>query len=178
MPKPKPPAPPMTRFINLSDLTQTGSRIDVTAGPEELEMLTNWADVVAVKAFGAKVDVRKLSPTQFHLAAELSADIEQRCVATLEPVFSHIDWIFARELHYLRHPPGEGGELTLAAGDDETPDEIYDLHYDLAAPLLEELSLAIDPYPRKADATFEPPAVAGPVEQGPFAALKSLKKDG
>ena len=172
------PTPPMTRFINLSDLTPTGSRIDVTAGPEELEKLSRWADVVAVKAFGAKVDVRKLSLTQFHLAAELTADLEQRCVATLEPVFSHIDWIFARELHYMRRPPGEGGELTLAAGDDETPDEIYDLHYDLAAPLLEELSLAIDPYPRKAGATFEPPAAARLAEQGPFAALKSLKKDG
>ncbi len=36
-------------------------------------------------------------------------------------------------------------------------------------------SWAIDPYPRKPDAVFEPPVVAADPEDHPFAALKALQ---
>ena len=39
------------------------------------------------------------------------------------------------------------------------------------------LYLAIDPYPRKADAVFEPLVEAVDPEDRPFAALKALKAD-
>ncbi len=44
---------------------------------------------------------------------------------------------------------------------------------DLAAYVVEHLALEIDPYPRKPDAVFEPPA-AEP-ETSPFAVLLQLK---
>jgi len=68
------------------------------------------------------------------------------------------------------------GSLTLAAAEDEAPEEIESLDYDLAGPLLEELSLAIDPYPRAPGVTFESPADETRSAEGPFAALKSLKE--
>jgi hypothetical protein len=48
---------------------------------------------------------------------------------------------------------------------------------DLAAPLLEELSLSLDPYPRKAGVQFAPPEEA-PAEEpnNPFAVLGKLKR--
>jgi hypothetical protein len=39
------------------------------------------------------------------------------------------------------------------------------------------LFLAIDPYPRKAGAVFEPQVIAADPEDHPFAALKALKAD-
>jgi len=60
--------------------------------------------------------------------------------------------------------------------DDELTEEIESLTYDLAAPLLEEFSLAIDPYPRAPGVAFEPQSDrAQKGEEGPFAALKALK---
>jgi hypothetical protein len=53
------------------------------------------------------------------------------------------------------------------------PEEIASLDYDLAAPLLEEFLLAIDPYPRKQGVAFEPPGQ--PAEIPPKARLR-LKK--
>ena len=172
------PTPPVSHFVDLSSLSQAGSLIDFAAQGEELMRLARWADVVAVHAFGAKVTLQKLSQTRFSFAAEFAADIEQKCVVTLEPVFSHIERNIARELRYSRRPVEDGGELTLAAGDDEAPDTIGDLHYDLVAPLLEEFSLAIDPYPKKDGASFAAPADATETPPNPFAVLESLKKSG
>jgi len=59
--------------------------------------------------------------------------------------------------------------------DDELTEEIGSLTYDLAAPLLEEFSLAIDPYPRAPGVAFEPPKDSEAKREGPFAALKALK---
>ena len=55
----------------------------------------------------------------------------------------------------------------------EGPDEIEDGAVDLAAYVVEHLFLALDPYPRKPGAVFEPPAAEA--EPSPFDVLKSLK---
>ena len=56
------------------------------------------------------------------------------------------------------------------------PETIVSLDYDLAAPLLEEFALAIDPYPRKAGAAFAVPAEPDDAPESPFAVLKTLKE--
>ena len=67
---------------------------------------------------------------------------------------------------------GEGAvEVPLA---DDLPEEIDSLHYDLAAPLIEEFILGLDPYPRAPGVAFQPPEGEGAAES-PFAVLKGLK---
>lgn len=166
---------PVSRIFDLSDLTQAGSVVDFAASSEELIRLAHWMDVVAVHTFGAKLTLRKLPNWRFSLEAELNARIEQRCVVTLEPISSDIHKHFMRELHFIEYPVETEGELTLAAGDDEAPDTINDMHYDYCAPLLEEMLLDIDPYPRKADASFTPPAEMQEKSDSPFAVLAALK---
>jgi uncharacterized metal-binding protein YceD (DUF177 family) len=61
------------------------------------------------------------------------------------------------------------------AGEDDAPEEITSPNYDLAGPLLEEFSLAIDPYPRAPGAAFESADGEGEQPDNPFAVLKSLK---
>jgi len=46
---------------------------------------------------------------------------------------------------------------------------------DLAAYVVEHLSLELDPFPRKPGAVFEPPAEEG--SASPFAVLRKLKGD-
>ncbi len=41
--------------------------------------------------------------------------------------------------------------------EEDAPEEIDSLHYDLAAPLVEEFVLAIDPYPRAPGVAFRGP---------------------
>ena len=140
--------------------------------------LARWAGVDAVRGFGAQVELRRLSRTQFSFEAELEADIVQSCVVTLDPVATHIVKQITRELHFSPRPRAEGGELTLSAGDEDVPEEIASLDYDLAGPLLEEFALAIDPYPRKQGVSFETPADEAEPSQSPFAVLKRLNEPG
>ncbi|MGB8602772.1 MAG: hypothetical protein WCD42_11320 [Rhizomicrobium sp.] len=171
---------PVCRLINLSDLTMAGSDIDFVAEPEELIRLAEWADLVSVHSFTAKVNLRKLSNQRFALQADLKAKIEQRCVVSLEPMVTKIAVSVRRELHYADRPIETGGELTLSAGDDDVPDTIDTMQYDYCAPLLEEFSLNIDPYPRKVDAGYTVPGAVsgegGVNPDNPFAVLAQLKK--
>jgi uncharacterized metal-binding protein YceD (DUF177 family) len=168
--------PPLQHVFDLADLSQAGAEVIVAAKPEDLPGLAKWAGVDSVKKFSATVTLRRLSQSRFNFDANLTAIVVQSCVVTLEPVESRITRQITRELQLApRLPRDEAGELTLAAGDDDVPETIMSLDYDLAAPLLEEFVLAIDPYPRKAGAAFTPPVEPEAPQSSPFAVLKTLK---
>ncbi|MDE2012467.1 MAG: DUF177 domain-containing protein [Alphaproteobacteria bacterium] len=178
-----PERPPLERFYDLADLSEAGDEVRIVAGPDDLPVLARWAGVDKVERFEAVVTLSRLSPSRFLYKADLLAELVQNCVVTLEPVKSRLTRSFSRTLHVLpRHarprPEEEGGgALTLAAGEDEAPEEIESPRYDLAAPLLEELVLGVDPYPRAPGVEFAPPQEPAAAKESPFAALKSLKKE-
>ncbi|HXC57366.1 MAG TPA: YceD family protein [Rhizomicrobium sp.] len=172
---------PFQHDYNLGDLNRGGAEIALTTTAEERARIARWAEVRAVDSFAATLRLRKHSANSFSLDADLVADIVQDCVVTLEPVKSRIERLVHRQLHLAapsRHRGDASIPLTAMAGEDDTPEEIDSLHYDLAGPLLEELVLAIDPYPRAPGVEFAAPAeAAGAAEppQSPFAVLKNLK---
>lgn len=170
------PPPPLQHMFDLGDLSQAGSTLEIAAGAKERRHLAQWAGVDAVRAFAGRITLKRLSHTRFMFEADLDADIVQSCVVTLEPVETHISRHLVRELHLVRHADPGSGELTLSAGDDEVPETIIGLDYDVAAPLLEEFVLAVDPYPRKQGAAFTPPAELEAAPESPFGVLKRLKK--
>ena len=170
---------PLARIYDLATLSEAGDEIAIAVAGDDLTRLAEWAGVDRVDRFEGKISLRKLAPGRFAYDAVLSADVVQSCVVTLEPVRSHIARSFARTLHYTpRGPVRDEGLLTLAAGDDDAPDEIASTRFDLAGPLLEEFSLAIDPYPRVPGVAFEPPEDAASPPDNPFAVLKRLKEKG
>ncbi len=59
----------------------------------------------------------------------------------------------------------------------DPPEPIVNGVIDLGRLATDALFLGIDPYPRRPDAVFEPPAVAADPEDHPFAALKALQAD-
>ena len=172
--------PPIERFYDLNRLSEAGYEAAIELGPDERARLAAWADVVAVNRFEGRVSLTRLSNTRFNYVAHLEADIVQACTVTLEPVSSNISLDFTRALHLVpqvKKTLDFSGELSPAAGDDEVPEEIDSTRYDLAAPLLEEFSLAIDPYPRAPGVAFEAPEDKDRPEN-PFAVLGKLKEKG
>ena len=172
-------APPIEHYFDLGRLSQAEQTVTIAPDAEALARIADWTGVVAVTALRAEVTLRKQSPSQFLAAFRLNADVVQNCVASLEPMTSVIARDFTRLLHFAAAPyrlPTTPEPLDLTAEDG--PEEIESLRYDLAGPLLEELVLAIDPYPRKPGIAFQPPqdAEAAPERpESPFAVLKSLK---
>jgi uncharacterized protein DUF177 involved in 23S rRNA accumulation len=168
---------PLIRAYELGRLSQTGAEVTVTASDDERAAIARWADVQAVTSFTAKVVLRKLSSTRFALDADLTADIVQSCVVTLDPVDSRIERRFSRELILVEalRQATKVVDIDLTPVDEDGREEIANLRYDLAVPLLEEFVLAIDPYPRAPGVAFEPPQDASDEAAHPFAALKNLK---
>jgi len=167
---------PFHLSTNLGRLGQAGDEIGFSASAEERAALARLAEVLEVPSFAARIGLKKLSPNRFLVSCALTADVVQACVVSLEPVPAHIEKQFRRELHYtpnLRRPVE--GEVTLSPEEEEGPEEIGSLHYDLAGPLVEEFLLALDPYPRAPGVAFTPPEDADAKPESPFAVLKSLK---
>jgi hypothetical protein len=170
--------PPLSVIYNLSDLSNAGAELSIAATPEQRARLAEWAEIVSVETFEAHITLKRASSTRFEYFAELSANLVQSCVVTLEPAPAHLLLSITRSLHYTKFPAkADIGPQDLLAGSDEGPEEIEDLRYDLAAPLLEEFSLAIEPYPRAPGVVFEAQPEKDP-QESPFAVLKSLKGKG
>jgi hypothetical protein len=171
--------PPIARLYDLNRLSEAGYEAAIELGPDEMATLAQWVDVVGVNRFEGRVSLTRLSSTRFNYAAHLEADIVQACTVTLEPVSARISLDFTRELHLVRQLKKMidfSGELSPAAGNGDVPEEIDNTRFDLAAPLLEEFSLAIDPYPRAPGVAFDVPAATEDPPENPFAVLGKLKE--
>jgi hypothetical protein len=106
------------------------------------------------------------------------ARVRQTCGVTLEPFESDLEG----EIRVRALPQGSaalggadetGGELDLDPEGEDPPDVLDGDRLDLAAYVVEDLSLAIDPFPRKPGVEFEAPEQPG--EPSPFAVLAKLK---
>lgn len=104
------------------------------------------------------------------------ARITQTCGVTLELFDSDL----AGNIHVRALPQGSaalGGpeehELDLDPESDDPPDALTGDRIGLGAYVVEDLSLAIDPFPRKPGVEFEQPEQTG--ELSPFAVLAKLK---
>ncbi|MBN9590345.1 MAG: hypothetical protein J0G99_15225 [Alphaproteobacteria bacterium] len=171
---------PLSQFYNLGRLGNAGDKVDFAADTDQRAAIAAWSGVSSLENFAVAVDITKLGPTRFRLDYRLVADVTQACVVTLEPVPAHIERAFSRELHYVgntrRGTESEGGDTIVDPGTEEGPEDIESLHYDLAGPVLEEYSLALEPYPRRPGAEFSPESKEPDVQESPFAVLKGLQK--
>lgn len=172
---------PLNHLYNLGRLGNAGDAVAFSAEPEQRAAIAGWSGVLSVESFAVAVDIKKLGPARFGLEFRVTADITQACVVTLEPVPAHMEQLFARELQFVgqaRRKPSEGEsapDLVLDSGEEEGPEEIESLHYDLAGPALEEYVLGLEPYPRAPGVEFQPPGEGPQAPQSPFAVLKGLK---
>ena len=105
-----------------------------------------------------------------------TASIVQICGISLEP----FETALGGEFSLRAVPSGSSAlpvqsdhEIELDPEADDPPDEITDGVLPLGAYVVEDLSLAIDPFPRKPGVDFQPPPE--PSEPSPFAALARLK---
>lgn len=173
---------PLTQPYNLSRLGNAGDTVTFAADADQRQAIAQWSGVLAIDGFSASVALRKLAPTRFGLDFTVTADVQQACVVSLEPVPAHLETRFHRELEFVgparrkpEKPAESGSDLVLDAGEEEGPEEIESLHFDLAGPVLEEYVLALEPYPRRPGVAFDPQSDASDRPESPFAVLKGLK---
>lgn len=130
-------------------------------------------ELPSIEALEAELEVR----ARFEggdVRGRLDARVEQVCGVTLEPFMNTVSSDFDRRFTTREpEPPAPGEEMSLA--DLDAPEYLPGAEIDLGAIVVEELSLALDPFPKKPDAVFEQPEVTS--EPSPFAALAVLKRE-
>jgi uncharacterized metal-binding protein YceD (DUF177 family) len=157
------------------EVPETGRRFELVADERTCKAVAELAGLRAVSRLSASFEVTQHGRDGLRVAGRVCACVGQSCVVTLEPIENEIDepvvLVFAPDVAL---PSADvGGEVVVADNDDE-PEPLIDGIVDLGAIATEFLILGVDPYPRKAGATFTPLA-AGDDTANPFSALAALK---
>ena len=160
-------------FSEVVRINEIGAGIERHLVPdaEAVKRIVKALDLGSLSAFEADM---KITPAHvgWTLTGRVVATLEQVCGITLEPLPVEVNERFSVDLveTYEREIGTEEAEITL---DDDSPDAIEDGRIDLGQYAVEQLALALDPFPRKPGAEFVQPEE--PVEISPFAVLKAFK---
>ena len=172
-------ADPWSVPVTVAQIPDTGLHRDIEAGPATRDAMAAAAGLREILSASASLDVTPKGDGRVHVSGRVRARIGQTCVVTLDPIENDID----EPIDLIFAPPEQIPELAdlvneAAESDSEIPDPpepIVNGIIDLGRLTTDALFLAVDPYPRKPDAVFEPPVVAADPEDHPFAALKALR---
>jgi hypothetical protein len=165
--------------VIVAQIPDTGLHRDIEADPAMRRAMAETAGQREILSARAAFDVTPQSGGRIHVAGHVRARVGQTCVVTLDPIENDID----EPVDLIFAPPEQIPQLAdlvdEAAADGaaipDSPEPIENGVIDLGRLATDVLLLAIDPYPRKAGAVFEPPVVAPDPADHPFAALKALQ---
>jgi uncharacterized metal-binding protein YceD (DUF177 family) len=166
--------PEFSRHQILTDPPQAGVEDRLEASPAECAALAQRFGIEALKHFSARFTRKPYPGGGLLISGRIKAEPVQLCIVSLEPVTERLDKPFTL---VVLPPDGALSE------DPDGPDEIQadaTGHFDLGEALAEELSLSLNPYPRKAGAhlPLQPEEAAEPTEatlRNPFAKLAALR---
>ena len=166
--------------LRLADLTnRKATDFDLTPTAPERQAIADALGISGVKKLKFSGHLEPIGRGDWGLVGKLGATIVQPCVATLSPVTTRIDEPVAR--NYVADLP------EIDASEAEMPEddtiEALPASLDLAAVMIEALTLALPLYPRSPDANVGDTAVAPPGvtpmtddDAKPFAGLGALRE--
>jgi uncharacterized metal-binding protein YceD (DUF177 family) len=166
--------PEFSRHQILTDPPQAGVEDRLEASTAECTALAERFGIEALKHFSARFTRKPYPGGGLLISGWIKAEPVQLCIVSLEPVTERLDKPFT-----LVVLPPDGALSEDPDGPDEIQADVTG-HFDLGEALAEELSLSLNPYPRKAGAhlPLPPEEAAEPTEappRNPFAKLAALR---
>lgn len=167
-------APEFSHVVTLTEAGQ-GRDVELTADEAARGRIAKRLDLVEISSFELTAAVRAVAGGMA-VRGEVKAELVQSCAASGLPVPATIAEPF--DLKYLRDMAAgaEDEEIELGAEDIDVLPLEHD-RVDLGEVAVQTLSLALDPYPRHADADriLAEKGVLSEEQAGPFGALAALK---
>jgi hypothetical protein len=167
--------------VVVAQIPETGLHRELEASEHTRAAMAEIAGLREIMSASAAFDLTLRSAGRVHVTGAVRARIGQTCIVTLDAIENEID----EAVDLMFAPPEQIPTLAAlteeaAQNEDEVPDPpepIVNGVIDLGRLATDVLFLAIDPYPRRHDAVFEPPAEMVDPAEHPFAALKALQTD-
>jgi hypothetical protein len=174
-------ANPWSVPVTVVQIPDTGLHRDIEADRAAREAMAEVAGLREILSARASLDVTPERGGRVHVTGHVRARIGQTCVVTLDPIENEID----EPIDLIFAPPEQIpdlSDLVDEAAESETeipdpPEPIINGVIDLGRLATDALFLAVDPYPRRPDAVFDPPVETADPMDHPFAALKALRLD-
>lgn len=175
----------ISKPVDVRRLSARGQTIKLNANEEQRSWLAKDQGLVSVEAFATEAIVKPWKSDGAAITGRVKASFTQACVVTLEPVAAEIEEKF--ELYFLpeqmvsKVPDGGDIEFLFDPDAPEEPESFDGRTIDVGAVIIEQFSLAIDPYPRKPGSEVpdefgaKNDAETAEKQRSPFAALAALK---
>jgi uncharacterized metal-binding protein YceD (DUF177 family) len=133
-----------------------GIAVELSADPAELSALARRFDLLELTSLRARGRLERRAPgDEIWFVGELEAEVVQACVVSLEPVPASVrqpiecGW---RRVASPIEPGAAAAPPALWLVDEDELEPLVGRTVDLGEMVAEELALALDPYPRRADA--------------------------
>jgi len=165
--------PPWSKIVSLGELGRE-QRYALEADDAARRRIARLLDLAELSALTAKVAVAPWFDG-IQIDGHWSANLVQTCGVSLEPLPAKLEGDFQIRAvpEGSVHAPAVDHEVDLDLDAQDPPDVLESDGVDLAAYVVEDLALNIDPFPRKPGAEFEPPV--SNEETSPFAVLRALR---
>ena len=158
----------LARPVAIDRIGTTGLDISVVAASEELAPIAARLQLPGLAELRCVFRLKRLEDSVIAASGTLLAQLTQTCVVSLDEFSQTISESF--EIRFV--PAGSETE----DDDPDAPDEIPypEGAIDLGEAAIEQLALALDPYPRRPG--LDPSDLAEPETPHPFAALAGLRR--
>ena len=178
-------APEYRRRIDLATWNRRELPIPFDTTPEERRAIADHLGLVSLHSLEGEAVVRSWRGRGAIVSGRFTARVVQTCVVTLNPVEASIEQSFERR--YLPEDLIErdaaadlrARDIEVELSSEDPPEPLSAGGIELGDAVVEELSLALDPFPRCDGAVVE--QTADPDKDAkvhPFAALQQLKTQG
>jgi hypothetical protein len=172
-------ANPWSVPVVVAQIPDTGLHREIEADRATRDAMADAAGLREILSASASLDLTLEKAGRVHVTGRVRGRIGQTCVVSLDPIENDVD----EAIDLIFAPPEQIPEMAdlvdeAAESDADIPDPpepIVNGVIDLGRLATDALFLAIDPYPRKPGAVFEPVIEAADPEDHPFAALKALQ---
>jgi len=165
-------APEFSRRVATARLGMEPFQQRIEATAEERARLSRRFELIALYRLAAEVMLRRQSAVAILLEAEFTADFEQCCAVTLEPVRGTVCDRFS-----LVYGSAPEDQPEIAFSEDEPVFEpLNGDSVDIGEAVAQGLSLALPLFPRHPEALVDEAAVVEPLDER-FAALARLRRD-
>ncbi len=171
-----------SRMITIEPWPEAGVAVDWSADLAERRALAQRFDLIDVTSLRGYGRLTCSDGDEFRFEGRLEAEVVQTCVVSLEPVPASIDVPVVRRYRRAEDLDAAEDDAVVELDEDEEIEPLHGREIDLGEALAEQLGLALDPYPRAANADdlaardLGPEAGPGPSapSESPFAALRQL----
>jgi hypothetical protein len=175
--------PEFSRLIPIEAVGSDEITKRIEASEAERQALARRLDLLSLDRLVADLRIsRPEAGPVVALAGRFEAEVTQACVITLAPVHSRVVQDFAAHYAPAADAAGEADLVEVDPAADDPPEPLGPHGLDLGEAVVQQLAVALDPYPRAEGATLESLDWRGTAQEeaarsSPFKDLEGLVRE-